>query len=125
MVLAHAPKGQDGAAVDEAKVAGVERQRHLRQGVDEAIECARRPKLEGGFAVAGGADPVDNLVAFAPLCDHLGDHFRRILQVGVDQHDGVAIGVIEASGDGDLVAEVARQKNDPNMFVARLYLAQQ
>ena len=50
-----------------------------------------------------------HVVAFAPGIDHLGDELGRVLQVGIDDHDGVAVGVVEARTHGSFLAEVARK----------------
>jgi hypothetical protein len=54
---------------------------------------------------------VDDVEALLPAHDELRDH-RRVLKVGVDQHDGFASSGVEA-GRGDLMAEVPRQAQQP------------
>ena len=41
------------------------------------------------------------------------DDLGRVLQVGVHHDDRAAGGVVEPGGDGDLMAEIARQLDEP------------
>ena len=45
----------------------------------------------------------------AARAEHVRDQLRRVLEVGVHQHDVVAAGVVEAGRHGHLHAEVARE----------------
>ena len=72
-----------------------------------------------GAAVAPQRD--HDVVARAPLRDQFGDHFGRVLQVGVDGHGSVAAHVVEPAGQRDLLAEIARQADDLD---ARIGMAQ-
>ena len=74
-------------------------------------------ELEARLALALLADGVDDVAARAPVVEHLGDQLRRILEVGVEHHDGIARGVVEAGGQRRLVAEVARQVDDAHARV--------
>ena len=46
------------------------------------------------------------------MVEHLRDQLRRVLEIGVHHHHGVALGVIEAGRQRGLMAEVARQEDD-------------
>ena len=50
-----------------------------------------------------------DLVAFLPFLEHLVDKAGRVLQVAVDNHDGIARGMVEARTEGGLVAEVTAE----------------
>ena len=51
------------------------------------------------------------------MVEHRRDQLRRVLQVGVEHHHGVALGVVEAGGERRLVPEVARQVDDADARV--------
>ena len=82
-------------------------------------------ETEDGFALAGTSDAVNDLESLAPLGDHLGDHLGRVLEVGVDQDDGVAPGVLYSCRDGGLMAKVSREGQDPDPGVQSLDIAKQ
>ena len=66
---------------------------------------------------------VDDVVALLPFGDHLEHDFGRVLQIGVHDDDRAAGGVIEPGRDRDLMAEIARQLDEPVALVgARLGL---
>src|SRR5579859_2284234 len=121
MVLTHLPHGQHHLAVNQPEVAGVGRNVNRRQTANDAVEHGRGEQLEPGFADAHRPLRIDHLVALVPLFDQLVDHLRRVLQVGVDNDDRVALGVVNAGRDGDLVAKIAGKLDD---FDARVALAQ-
>jgi hypothetical protein len=77
--------------------------------VRQAVKARRGGDLERGFTRTFGARAIDYVVAFAPFGDHLVHDLGRTLEVGIDQHDSVAAGGIDAARDGDLVAEIARE----------------
>jgi hypothetical protein len=54
-----------------------------------------------------------------------GDDLGRILKVGVDQDNGVTFGVVEAGGNRDLVAEIARQADNAGVFARVLDVLEQ
>ena len=68
--------------------------------------------LERRFAMALGSLRVGDVVALTIAREHLGDDFRRILQIGVHDHDGVAGCVIQARGERRRVAEVPREVDE-------------
>src|SRR5208337_388014 len=61
------------------------------------------------FAFAPLALTIDHVVAFAIAIDHLMDYGKWILQVGVENDDGISGGMIKAGSGGDLVAEITRE----------------
>jgi hypothetical protein len=52
------------------------------------------------------------------MVEHLRDQFRRVLQVAVDHHHGVAGGMFQPRGERCLVTEVSRQVHDLHARVA-------
>ncbi len=114
--LAHPLEGLERVAVEQAEVPGLHRDDDVGERLDDAVEQPRGEELEPRLAFAFGAHGVDHLVAFAPLGDQIGDDLRRVLQVGVDDDDGVAARVIHPGGDRNLVAEVPRKVEDDDVL---------
>ena len=106
------------AAVHQAEIAGVQWDFGVGKLADEAVEIFRGPELEGGFAFALGAHAVDHVVAVHPLIDEIENHFGRILEIGVNDRDGVTGGVLDAGGDGHLMAEIAGEAHDADARIA-------
>ena len=52
------------------------------------------------------------------MVDQRGDGLGRILEVAVHEHDHVSGNLVDGGGEGDLVAEVARQLYDHNSGIA-------
>lgn len=48
-----------------------------------------------------------------------GDQLRRILQVGINNYHGIAMGMVEAGGEGNVLAEIARQAQYLDGRIAR------
>ena len=69
------------------------------------------------FALAHPALRVDHVEAVAPSGNQRGNDFRRVLQIGVDHDYRVAACVIQAGGDGDFLAEIARQTDRCNAVI--------
>ncbi|CCC97173.1 protein of unknown function [Azospirillum baldaniorum] len=115
----HAVDDVDHPAVHQPEVADLARQLDLRQVVEDPVEGAgERPVLQAlpHPRVAHGDDHV---VALAPFGEELRQQLRRVLQVGVHRHHGVAGGVAQAGRQGQFLAEVARQVDhlDPRVGV--------
>ena len=109
VALAHRQQRVERRAVEQAEVARVVLQLDLGELVEQPVEPARGRELEARLALALLAHGVDDVAAGAPVIEHLRDQLGRVLQVGVEHHDGVAAGVVEPGGQRRLVAEVARQ----------------
>ena len=109
VALAQPGQRVDDLAVEQPEVARVGLERDLREPPHERVEAARGDELEARLAAAHpplGDHHVDPL---PPALHELRDDLGRVLQVAVDDHDGVAAGVVEAGGDRELVAERARE----------------
>ena len=107
--LGHRQQRVERAAVEQAEVARVRLEVHLRELVEQPVEPRSRGQLERGLAGALLANGVHHLGALAPASDHLGDQLGGILQVGVEHRHDVAACVLQAGGQRGLVAEVARK----------------
>ena len=64
------------------------------------------------FAVV--ADAVDDLKPFPPFGNHIAKDFGRVLQVDVERDYRLAARMIEPSGQGRLLPEIARERNSAN-----------
>ena len=62
---------------------------------------------------------VNDVVAFLPLLHELRDQLRRVLQVGVDDHDGVAARRQHARRNGVLIPEIAAEADELPTRVAQ------
>ena len=69
---------------------------------------------QAAVALAVGALAVHVLVALAPISDEGLDHFRRMLEIGVEDDAGRAARMIEPSGDRDFLAEIPAQGHARN-----------
>ena len=108
--LAHRQKRVDRLPVKETEVACAGRQPHVAKFLQQAIEDAGKSDAQFWIGRAIDALAIDVLVSFSPFFDELRDDFRRVLQVGVHDHDSASAGVIETGGDRNLLAEIARKR---------------
>jgi len=115
--LACAAQGDDHAPAHQPEVAGVDRDRDVRQAADRAVEDARGENLERTFAGPPAARRIDDVVAVAEFGQEVADQFGRILEVAVHQHHRVSTRRVESRGGGDLVAEVARERDHAQVRV--------
>ena len=102
----------DGAAREEPEIADVFRDVDRADAPDRAVERARRRLLEPALLRAAATPHQHDIVAFLPGANHVRDELRRILQVGVDDDDRVAVRVVETRAHRHFLAEVARQVDD-------------
>jgi hypothetical protein len=114
----------DHAPVEQAEVAGVERDVDLRrapqQPVEERVRAAQQQPL---LPVPPHA--VDDVEAGAPAGEHLRQELGRVLQVAVEQRDDLAARLLEAGRQRHLVAEVAREDEHDHARVALRPVAQE
>ena len=87
VAFAHLVNNVQCLAVDQAKIAGIERHFDIGDLVNQLIKERGRGQLEPAFPFALGAHCVNDLVAFTPFFYQIKDHFRWILQVRVDNND--------------------------------------
>ena len=120
--LAHRPERLERAAVDEPEIAGGGGHVDLGQPAQHAVEPARGQILEAALALPLLHDCVDDLVARLPARDELGDDLRRMLEVSVHRHHGLAAREVEARSQRDLMPEPAREAGDLEARVPRVEL---
>ncbi len=118
VALAHRQQRVERAAVEQPEVARVVLELDLGELVEQPVEPAGGAELEARLAGALLADRVDDVTARPPVVEHRLDQLRRVLEVGVEHHHGVAGGVVETGGERGLVAEVPRQGDDAHPRVA-------
>src|SRR3954463_16016419 len=82
----------DDDAVNQAKITGIMRQRNAAEPGDHPIKRAP-DSVENKVLLALAADAVYDVVSLLPIGQELGDEFGRVLQVGVDLHRDIALGV--------------------------------
>ena len=105
------------AAVDQREVAGVARDREVREAVEGPVEGAVGA-LHEPRRLARDAPAVDDVVALPPLLDELLDQLGRILEIAVEQHERVLRRELHAAAEGRLRAEVARVRDAEHAAVA-------
>ena len=85
----------------------------------EPVERRRGHKLQSRLAGAVQSHAIDDVDTPAPLLDHGCHDFRRVLKIGIDDDHAVATSVVDARGDRDLVAEVARELQHSDVSILR------
>ena len=123
-MLAHGAQRRDGFGVEQAEVAGALRAAAFRRARRTAGRSAASAAPQRRVGGAVDALAIDILVALAPFFDEACDHFRRMLQIGVHDHDCGAAGVVEPGRDGDLLAEIAAERDGANARIGLMRLAQ-
>ena len=111
-------------AVHQPEIAGVERDGDVRDAGHEPVECLGCPTFEGGLTLAFGPHAVGDVGAPAPAFQHLGDDLGRVLQVGVDEGDGIAGGFGQTAVMATCLSEIARQGDDPHARIGPLESSQ-
>ena len=117
--LAERAQHLDALPVDEAEIAGALREARFAEALEEAVEEARGVALQAGLAGTVRSLAVDHHVAFAPALDEFLDHLGRMLEVGIHDDDGAPPRMVEARGDRDLLAEIARERDRADARIGR------
>ncbi len=117
MTLTHGLEHIHDLAIHQAEIARIERDFDIRDAVNQAIKDRRSELLEPGFALSFSAHSVDDLVTFFPLFRQFQDDFRRILQVSINDDDGIATRIVPAGRDGNLMPKIARKDDRADMPV--------
>ena len=99
--------------VNKPEVAHVDRDLDLRDPVEASVEPVGRHSLEPRFSGALFAHRVDDVVALPPAPRQLEHDVGRMLEVGIHQDDRVPCGQVGARCQCELVAEVAREPDEP------------
>jgi hypothetical protein len=111
-------EGVERTPTHQPEVAGVERDRRVGDTVEDAVEDGGGDLLEDRLALAPAADGIDDIGLLGlhrPA--HVAEQFGGILQIGVDDQDLVARAEIEARGQRQLMAMIARQVDGHEMGV--------
>ncbi len=107
----HRTSNQAETAGTAGRIAGYRKPAHHPV---EPIHCPR----SGRAIVASGARAPDDVEAVAPASHEVADQRRWILEVG-GHHDGrVAAAVVDARGNRDMTAEIARKTQGVDAIVA-------
>src|SRR3546814_14943146 len=85
----------------------------------QTVKQVRAQTLGAGFSRAGTAAHADNVGAGAPRIEHVGYQLGRVLQIRVQNNDGLARGLGQAGGQGGLLAEITAQPDGPDVGVGR------
>lgn len=98
------------------------RKRERGQPIQHEVEDLRRKTLAQPGLIIRGAHTVDDVVPESGRGQQLGDHLRRMLQIGIERDDCIAVCRRQAGSEGELVAEVPGQANsaDSRVIVGRL-----
>lgn len=86
--------------------------------IDEPVEEGGRRRFHPGL-ITFLALAQHNFIPFFPFRDHLGDERGRVLKIGVEQHGGFAVRMVETSRDGLFLAEVAAEADEFDARVTR------
>ena len=123
-MLTHLQEYIRHAPVDEAEVAGIERNRVGAHPVEQAVIHAGGELFEQRFALTLQALSIDDIRAPLPLLHHLRNQLRRVLQVDVDDDERAAAGGVHAAGYGELMAKIAGEGEHAHLRRPGGYLSQ-
>ena len=94
--------------VEQPEITDVRGKVGRAQRPHEPIEARRRSPLERRLALLSGAHTGRDVGSLAPALNHLHDDFVGILQMAIDDRNGVVSWGIETGRQGLLGPEVAR-----------------
>jgi hypothetical protein len=98
----------DNLSVEQAKIAGIVRQGHIRQRGQNAVERCRAQPFGQAIAGAPAADPVDDLRPTLPQLYQSGYCLGGVLQIAVERDDRLAWGIVQPGSQRGLVTKTAR-----------------
>src|SRR5262249_2077544 len=105
------------AAIDQAKVTGIDRKALVAEPGEGAIEQAsHRVKLRR--LGPRPAHAVDDFTTRLPMSDKIEDEIGRVLQVAIDLDRGIATGEAIAGQNGALKPEIPRETINPYPGIA-------
>jgi hypothetical protein len=99
------------APIHKSEVSGVSRNLESGYFLEDSIERECEELLGSGFALPASSLSIDNIVSITPALEHLRNEFGRILEVCIENYDHLALGLIQSTGDSELMAKVASQAN--------------
>src|SRR5579859_5868894 len=79
--------------------------------MEDSVEGIEQDAAQAGFFAAGAAAG-DDLETGAPLGKELRDQLGRVLEIGVEEDGGVALGKFEAGAVGGHEAEITAEVED-------------
>ncbi len=101
----------------QAEVAGIGRNRCLGQPPDHPVERLGCRPFEPAFAIAHQARAVHVVIALLPQRDELGNQFRRILAIGIEDHHRTVVDEIQPGGERRFLAEIPRESQHADAAV--------
>jgi len=119
--LADLVEGGHHAGIHQAEVRGLGRDVDAGQGPEDPVVQVGGQALEGAGIAVGAAHGVDDLVAVAPGAHERLDQLRRMLEVRVHAHQGVARAEVHPRRQRHLVPEVP---GEGEQLDARILLVQ-
>ena len=97
-----------GATVHQTEITRINGNVYAAYKINDAVKSVGGQFLEPGFTTAAQALAVYDISAFfVPDFDQVFDQFGRVLQIGIENDDGVTFCEIEPRRHGRLFAEVA------------------
>ena len=123
VVLGHRIERVDDFPVEEGKVSGVQRHRHVRGGAKHSIERLVG-ELQEERRIALDPNAIDNVKSRLPLLVERLDQLGWILQVTIEQHRGVARCDRHTARERALRAEISRVVDDDDVGVPRCKVGQ-
>ena len=110
-VFAAAAEMLHGQTVHQPEIPGVRGDVHVTEPTDDPVKEPGGKSLENVLPRSGSPLGKNNLVALLPFVDQLRDQLRGILQIGIDDNDGVAGGVIDARSSGHLMTKIPAEED--------------
>ena len=121
-VLAVAPEGQHGLAVHQAEIRAARLHGHLRDEVEELVVPGGCRTLEPRGIARRIAYRLHDIVSLVPVLQQFGNELGRMLHVAVHRDDDIAVRVVEAAGQRELVAVIACEQHRLDACVFTLEL---
>ncbi len=109
VVFAHGTHGFHHRAGQQAEVGRAGGDVCVADAIEQPVELGRGPAFEGGNALFFDALGQDHVVAGTSQVEHLAQHFRGVLPVTVHGDHVIGVSLVQASGQGGLVAEITAQ----------------
>lgn len=103
------PEGLDRSSAQQAEIAGILRNFKSAEVLCDPVEISGSGFFDKRLAMPFRALPVNCIVTLFPKGDHLNDEFRRILQIRIQQDDGIGVHMVQPRRHRSLFAEVAAQ----------------
>ena len=119
--LRQLPQGIQDRAAQEPEITRVFRDRDLADAVEDPVEGMRAGALYEALAVPRQAHGIDHVIARMPTLHEFRDELGGVLEIGIEGDRRRPSGMIKPGGERGLLAEIAREIDDPD---AGIFLAQ-